>query len=92
MNYIHGHLLPEIADGSTVLQLASDATMLEQEGMLLQAFLSQEIRINGDKCAGINKQRDGMAVIVSGRQKTNGVLQQKVDMLHLADTPMLGFI
>lgn len=55
MIYIHGHLLPEIADGSTVLQLAPDATMLEQEGIHLQAFLSQEIRINGDKCTGINK-------------------------------------
>lgn len=58
MIYIHGHLLPEIADGSTVLQLAPDATMLEQEGIHLQAFLSQEIRINGDKCTGINNQRD----------------------------------
>ena len=92
MIYIHGHLLPEIVDGSTALQLAPYATMLEQEGIPLQTFLSQEIRINDDKCAGINKQRDGMAVVASGRQTTNGVLQQQADMLNLVDIPMLGFI
>lgn len=92
MIYIHDHLLPEIVDGSTALQLAPDATMLEQEGIPLQTFLSEEIRINGDKCAGINKQRDGIAVVASVRQTTNGVLQQQADMLNLVDTPMLGFI
>ncbi|MCC2744912.1 CpsD/CapB family tyrosine-protein kinase [Leuconostoc lactis] len=35
---------------------------------------------------------DGVAVVVSGRQTTKGALQRTVDMLKLADAPMLGFI
>lgn len=35
---------------------------------------------------------DGVAVVVSGRQTTKGALQRTIDMLKLADAPMLGFI
>lgn len=34
----------------------------------------------------------GLAVVVSGRQTTKGALQRTVDMLKLAEAPMLGFI
>ena len=35
---------------------------------------------------------DGVVVVVSERQTTKGALQRTVDMLKLADAPMLGFI
>lgn len=35
---------------------------------------------------------DGVAVVVSGRQTAKGALQRTVDMLKLAEAPMLGFI
>lgn len=35
---------------------------------------------------------DGVAVVVSGRQTTKGALQRTIDILKLADAPMLGFI
>ncbi|WP_278848945.1 CpsD/CapB family tyrosine-protein kinase [Leuconostoc lactis] len=35
---------------------------------------------------------DGVAIVVSGRHTTKGALQRTVDMLKLAEAPMLGFI
>lgn len=35
---------------------------------------------------------DGVTIVVSGRQTTKGALQRTIDILKLADAPMLGFI